>query len=301
LTHFGASDTIIIMRILASSDLHYNIKRSKEPAEELARKTVLRGGDVLILAGDIAGIGPEHFLGCLELFSKFKGEKFLVAGNHDLWVRPGQCSFEKWSKHLPRLAKEAGFWMLDHQPKIVDHIGFVGNIGWYDYSFRDEGLKIPMRFYEAKVGPGRALRLSEYQHLLDPTDQLLPEHRDITTSWRDGQYVNLPMSDKEFVEHLIEKLQTDLIGVSRNCEKMVAVFHHLPCRKLIWYRQNSNWDFAAAFLGSQRFREVLDNHPTLCLCLSGHNHRANVIKGEVLDYITIGSTYDEKVLLEFEL
>ncbi len=289
------------MRILASSDLHYNIKRSKEPARDLARRVLKRGGDVFILAGDIAGIEPEMFLRGLELFSGFSGKKFLVAGNHDLWVRAGHCSFEKWTKHLPALALEAGFKMLDHEPQMVGPIGFVGNVGWYDYSFRDDRLNIPIRFYEAKVAPGRALRLSEWQHLLEGDDPIRPEHREITSAWRDGEYVRLPMNDSEFVEHLAGRLQDDLSAVSGRSEKIVAVMHHVPRRDMVWYRGESNWDFAAAFLGSRRFREVFGSFPSLRLCLAGHNHHSNVVKENDLEYITIGSTYVEKVLLEFEI
>ena len=297
------------MRILASSDLHYNIKRSKGPAQDLAQRVLRRGGDVFILAGDIAGIEPEMFQRGLELFSGFTGKKLLVAGNHDLWVKPGQCSFEKWSKLLPALAREAGFEMLDHQPCVIGNIGFVGNIGWYDYSFRDEDLRIPLRFYEAKIGPGRAWRLEEWHHLLDKEYPLPPEHQDITTAWRDGEFVKLPMSDTEFVEHLAQKLRADLSAVAASCEKIVSVIHHVPRRDLVWYRGDSNWDFAAAFLGSRRFQEILSSSfnlnlsdfPALPLCLAGHNHHAKVVKENATEYITIGSTYVEKVLLEFEL
>lgn len=289
------------MRILASSDLHYNIPRSKEPAEDLARRVVRRGGDVFILAGDTAAIDPEMFLRGLELFHDFRGRKFLVAGNHDLWVVPGDCSFEKWTQRLPAAAREAGFEMLDHAPAVVGGIGFVGNIGWYDYSFRDDTLAIPMRFYEAKVAPGRAWRLEEYRHLLAPISDLRPDHLEITTAWRDGEYVKFPMPDAGFVEHLIERLEGDLAAVAGQCQTIVTVLHHVPRRELVWYRGDPNWDFAAAFLGSGRFRETLDRYPAIRLCLSGHNHRENALKEGNVDYISIGSTYTEKILLEFDL
>ena len=76
--------------------------------------------------------------------------------------------------------------------------------------------------------------------------------------------------------------------------------HHLPCRQLVWYRDDANWDFATAFLGSQQFGDILRDFPSINLCLCGHSHRAGVVKRDNLEYITIGSTYVEKVLLEFE-
>jgi len=242
------------MRILATSDLHYNIKRSKEPARDVARRVVNRGGDIFILAGDIAGVDSEHFLRGLELFSGFTAKKLLVAGNHDLWIKPGECSFEKWSKRLPQLAAQAGFTMLDHEPTVIGDLGFVGNVGWYAYGFRDDRLAIPMRFYQAKVAPGRAARLSEYHHLLDPVDPILPQHHAITTAWRDGEYVRLSMSDLDFVDYLAGRLERHLAQIEPRCRKIIAVMHHLPHRDLVWYRGDANWDFAAAFLAASDLR-----------------------------------------------
>jgi 3',5'-cyclic AMP phosphodiesterase CpdA len=289
------------MRILASSDLHYNIKRSIEPTRDLARQVRRRGGDVLILAGDIAGIDETNFLEALELFADFKGEKLLVAGNHDLWVSPGDCSYEKWTNRLPKLARRMGFTMLDHETRVIGNIGFVGNVGWYDYTLRDHRLAIPLRFYQAKIGPGRALRVSEWQHLLPPEDELRPEHHDITFSWKDGEFVNLPMNDEEFLDLLKNRLQADLERISERSEKIVTILHHLPRRELVWYRDDANWDFATAFLGSQRLGDLLKTSPNLTLCLAGHNHRSDVVKEDGVEYITIGSTYLKKVLLEYDL
>jgi predicted phosphohydrolase len=289
------------MRILASSDLHYNIKRSIEPTRDLARRVCRRGGDVLILAGDIAGIDEVHFLEALKLFSHFPGQKLLVAGNHDLWVRGDINSYEKWSQQLPALASQAGFHMLDHSPKLFGDVGIAGNIGWYDYSFRDTELAVPLRFYQAKIGPGRAQRLEEWQHLIAPSDELLPIHSDITSAWRDGEFVRLNMADESFVQMLLDRLETDLKTISEKSEKIVAVIHHLPRRDLVWYRGDANWDFAAAFLGSEKFDDVLKHFPKIKYCLSGHNHRSEVVKTPATEYIAIGSTYLEKELLELNI
>jgi calcineurin-like phosphoesterase family protein len=289
------------MRILVASDLHYNIKRSIDPTRNLAQRVRQRGGDVLILAGDIAGVDESVFTEALDLFSDFKGEKMLVAGNHDLWVAPGDNSYEKWFKRLPKLAQNSGFSMLDHAPKMSGHIGFVGNIGWYDYSFRDTRLNVPMRFYQSKIGPGRARRLAEWEHLVDSVCDLHPNHYEITSAWRDGDFVRLPMTDEDFTSHLAQKLQTDLSYISPKCDKIVAVLHHLPRRELVWYRGDPNWDFVTAFLGSRCFGDILRTVDNLSLCLSGHNHRSSVVKDGSVEYITLGSTYLEKVLLEYDL
>jgi len=191
--------------------------------------------------------------------------------------------------------------MLDQSPKIIGHIGFAGNIGWYDYSFRDDRLNVPLQFYQAKIGPGRAMRMQEYQYLLTSELSLEPEHHEIITAWRDGEFVRLTMSDREFTEHLARRLELDLNQLGSACEKIVTVLHHLPRRDLVWYRGEANWDFVAAFLGSQRFGDIVDRVPNLKLCLAGHNHRSGVVNGPDWQYISIGSTYVEKILLEFDL
>ena len=61
------------MRILATADLHYDIWRSRQPAERLASQIIAAGGDVLILAGDTAGIDSEKLAQCLQLFDRFSG------------------------------------------------------------------------------------------------------------------------------------------------------------------------------------------------------------------------------------
>lgn len=290
-----------MVRILATSDLHYNVARSKEGVRELAEQSVRRGGDVLVIAGDVAGADPDEFAEALELFDAFRGVKVLVAGNHDLWVAAGQDSYVKWSRHLPELAQRYGFRMLDHGEIFVDGVAFVGNVGWYDYSFRLESLKVPLRFYEAKTGPGHAAAVPQLSFLVQGRDDLQDRHYEITTAWRDGRCVKLPVSDPQFTEELVGRLSGQLDRAGREAKTIVAVLHHLPRRDLVRYRGDVSWDFAAAFLGSQRFYDVLRQCPTLRLCLSGHSHRADRIQDNGATYVTIGSTYSEKVLLEFDV
>jgi len=289
------------LRILASSDLHYNVDRSKGPTRQLAKQVIARGGDVLALAGDIAGADPEDFEAALELFDRFEGVKLLVPGNHDLWVAHGQNSYTKWSRQLPHLARRHGFCMLDHGQVQVGAVGFVGNVGWYDYSFRSADLAVPLRFYQAKVGPGRAAAVAKFRQLVEDNHGLEDRHHQITIAWRDGQFVNLPVSDTEFTDQLVRRLDRQLTRSVNAAEKIVAVLHHLPRRELVQYRGDGDWDFAAAFLGSERFGQVLGQYDQVKLCLSGHSHRADFINGAACRYVSIGSTYTAKALMEFHL
>ena len=77
------------MRILVTSDLHYNVARSRPPTEALAREICRVGGDVLILAGDTVGMSLAVLEDVFGLFASFRGAILLVAGNHELWTSGG--------------------------------------------------------------------------------------------------------------------------------------------------------------------------------------------------------------------
>ncbi|MFA6133557.1 MAG: hypothetical protein WC869_06025 [Phycisphaerae bacterium] len=66
------------MRILVTSDLHYDVLRSRPSAQEVAARACVAGGDVLVLVGDTAGAEPGPMKDCLALFETFKGLKLLV-------------------------------------------------------------------------------------------------------------------------------------------------------------------------------------------------------------------------------
>ncbi len=289
------------MRILASSDLHYNIPRSRKPTRELAQQIISQQADVLIIAGDIAGYDTDRFARALDLFSEFKGIKLLVPGNHDLWVNNGVNSFEKWKNILPEIARKYGFVMLDGNPQIIGDIGFVGNVGWYDYSFRDKTLNVPLQFYKAKIGPGRALYNNQLAEFDINPENLEDTHKAITSIWNDRNFVKLPFSDEEFTELLASQLKDDIEKIANKCKHIIAITHHLPTRKLVWYRGQPNWDFAAAFLGSQKFSDIIADYENIIYHISGHNHKSAHCRISSTEHITIGSTYREKALLKLDI
>jgi len=282
------------MRILATADLHYNISRSKQAVRRLADEMLAAGGDVLILAGDIAGAQLTDFEEALYLFADFKGAKLFVPGNHDLWALDGESSLDRWQRLLPQAAAKYGFTMLDRDPVVLEGLAFVGSVGWYDYSFRLRELRVPMRFYRAKVGPGAAMGLSRYRHLLKDGSDLLRRHVGITTIWNDGRNVKLPCSDRVFTRHLLQTLQRHLEQVSGEVETIVAAVHHLPHKELVWYRGDDGWDFAAAFLGSGRFARLFKRYEKVRLCFCGHSHRSGRFADGHTEYVNIGSTYRHK-------
>ncbi len=290
------------MRILITADLHYNIPRSRKPAEMLAQRVCETGGDVLVLAGDIAGADEAPLRECLRMFEAFSGQKFFVPGNHSLWCRPGENSMDRYERLLPKLAAEEGFCLLDHSPTVIGDVGLVGSIGWYDYSMREENLGIPLAFYEAKVTPGAADYLAEHRPLVEAhRDQLTESQLALGARWMDGVHVKLPMSDEEFVEYLCDKLSRQLEQLGEKVSRIVAVLHHLPTIQLVPADRPPRFAFAAAYMGSTRFGDILASCPAVTDVYCGHSHWPGRQRIGDMNIVNIGSTYLAKHLEVLEI
>lgn len=230
---------------------------------------------------------------CLSLFERFGGRRLLTGGNHDLWC-PGGDSLKRWREELASVARACGFAYLDEAPVVLDGLGVVGSVGWYDYSFADGELGLPREFYEAKLGPGLALRMGCESPLARLAADL-PEHlRRITARWMDGVYVRLPMSDEAFTRELVERLRGHVEAVAPRCERIVACLHHLPFAEMVLRKSDPNWNFANAFMGSERFGEVLLACPKVAYVFVGHSHARQVLRKEHIVCVNVGCTYGMK-------
>jgi len=289
------------MRIVASSDLHYNIPRSRASAEDLAARACAIGGDVLVLVGDSAGAESGPYREALRLFAGFRGLKLLVPGNHCLWSHNGGDSLLRYRTELPTMAAEEGFVLLDHNPQVLGTIGLAGSIGWYDYSFADRSLGIPLPFYQAKISPGAANQLGRQELVEAHAADLQDRHMSIAVRWMDGQYVNLGMSDTEFTAMLACKLQEQMEQLSTVCDRTVVFMHHLAFVELVPRDRPDCFAFTAAFMGSQRLGQVLRDFPKVTNVLCGHSHWRKRIRIDQMDVLAIGSTYRKKHLEVLEL
>ena len=290
------------MKILVTADLHYDIARSREPTRDLARRICAGGGDVLVLAGDTAGADPDTLAQCLDLFDGFAGRKLLVPGNHCLWCRTGETSLDRYQRVLPDVAAAGGFEMLDQQPVAIDGLGLVGSIGWYDYSFREASLGIPLAFYRAKVAPGAAAQAGAHAGLVEAhRDRLTDRQLAIATRWMDGVHVRLGIDDEAFVAHLTWKLRRQLAALSRRVERIVAITHHLPFEQLVPRGRPDRFAFAAAFMGSGRLGEVLRACPKVRWVYCGHSHWPARMRLGRLRVVNVGSTYRQKRLEVLEV
>jgi len=285
------------MKILVTADLHFDVPRSRGPARELIARACAEGGEAIVLVGDTAGADLDTLAEALGLLAGFDGVKLMVPGNHCLWCRGDQTSMDRYERLLPEVAKQCGFELLDHNPAVMGGVGLVGSIGWYDYSFADESLGIPLEFYEAKVAPGAAARLPEHARLLRRyRDRLTDRQLAIQTRWMDGTRVRLGMSDRAFCEFLADKLARQLEELSGKVERIVAFVHHLPFREIAPKGRPDHFAFAAAYMGTGLIGEVLLACPKVTHVYCGHSHWHGRRRIKHLEAINVGSTYTDKRL-----
>lgn len=276
------------MRLLVTADLHYNHPRSKSLAEDLIARMNRAGGDVLLVVGDTAVADGDALERCLSLF-EFAGPKLFVCGNHELWTHRLD-SYALFNDELPRRVRTMGWHWLETEPFVEGDLAIIGSIGWYDYSFAQACLKIPRRFYQAKVSPGAAERLAEFAYLFEPSDDIPPAARQIVARWNDGKFVTLGRSDEQFLEEILNRMGRQLAGLS-GARQIVAAVHHLPFAELLPPAKSAQWDFAKAYLGSARIGQLLLEHDNVGHVFCGHSHLPMKARIGPIQAIDIGSGY----------
>jgi predicted phosphohydrolase len=284
------------MRLVVTADLHINHGRSRQLALDAIAEINRTPGDVLLVVGDTAtadGDELERALGAIQ----FDGPKLFVAGNHELWTKRDD-SYAIFKDELPCRVAELGWSSLEDNPFTLGDIAIVGTIGWYDYSFAPESLGVPKRFYEAKVSPGAAEQLSEHKNLIG--DDVPTHAREIMARWNDGKFIKLGRSDEAFLEERLASLRRSL-GAVPATSRIIAAVHHVPFHELLPPRHNATWDFARAYLGTDRIGDVLRADPRITHVFCGHSHSKADVRIDHLRAINIGSGYRQKRVLAVEV
>jgi predicted phosphodiesterase len=287
------------VKLLVSADLHFGHAVSEPLAEELVERiNASEDADALLLVGDTATADGDKLERALARFT-FRGPKLFVAGNHELWSRDADTAV-LWSQTLPRRVTNAGWQWLQGAPWVGGDVAIVGSIGWYDYSFAVAELGIARRFYEAKVSPGVAGRLSQFQHLIQGEEP--PTATDIVARWNDGKFVRLGRSDEAFLNECLDQLRAHLSLVqNEGAKRILCAVHHVPFEELLPPRRGAQWDFARAYLGSGRIGGLIEEFDGVTHVLCGHSHfPVETTLGRVRA-INIGSGYRHKRLIELEL
>ena len=231
--------------------------------------------DVFIVAGDVADRDTGEFAECLELFGDFDGHKLVVPGNHDLWTT-NDNSREKHRTILPDLARQNGFHYLDKGPFAREGVGFIGNIGWYDYSFRNTEIGLTLEDYKRKSVPGRC-------------------------GWNDRHFVQWELTDEQFTENCLQRLRRHYSQIENDADVVVSVLHHLAFRDLLYPQASYPLEFCRAYLGSERFGQLLLRCPKVKYVICGHRHGKDSHAENGLKSFVVGGEYKKKQLLEIDL
>src|SRR5262245_22553394 len=121
------------MRIFAVSDLHTDFAENRSRLQRISSTSYLH--DVLIVAGDIADDLRIIDWTLRKLRSRFSAV-FYVPGNHELWVRDGECdSIEKFRQVL-RLCDEIG---IHTRPGRAGKNWIVPLFSWYESDYDQLG------------------------------------------------------------------------------------------------------------------------------------------------------------------
>ncbi len=264
-----------------ASDLHFGANaRGNRSVEALARHVCEHPADALLLGGDLGG-DPQTLAICLQLFDRFEGVKMAVPGNHDVWLNgwPTQSSWALHEDLLPRVFEAFGFHPLHLKPLLVDTpegpLGFVGSMGWYDYSFRDD-IGADLSHYRAKTPPWG-------------------EH----PIWNDARYARFPDFDDESLCALLnERLAAQLAAVE--APRVVALVHHLVTKALLVHPRfivPRLWRFANAFLGSERLGDTLRADARVKQVFCGHIHMERSARWDHAHVTALGGDYLQKQLI----
>jgi 3',5'-cyclic AMP phosphodiesterase CpdA len=281
------------MRLVVTADLHYEMPEHRAAVLAVAERICREKADALALAGDLFAHSPDCLRQCLRLFDGFQGEKLLVAGNHDLWTEGGD-SFEIYDQLIPAVARECGFHDLDAAPRILGDVGIVGTVGWYDYSFRDESLGIPLRFYELKAAPGYALSHPALRELVDPDSSLPFKALAARSYWNDGRMIRWKLDDQAFTALTLERLERQLEAVEGQVRAVVAITHHLPFAEMLLRRDDPSWAFGNAFMGCVGLGQVLLRHEKVTHAAFGHSHSRGRQRIGHIEAVNVGCTYAKK-------
>ncbi len=265
-----------IRKILFTADLHWKLYPTGDACTlDMVEYISRADADAFIIAGDVAGRDLEGFRECLELFSDFSGFKLVVPGNHDLWTNDGD-SRDRHRSLLPDVARECNFHYLDQGPFTRGDVGIIGNIGWYDYSFRNTDIGLSLEDYERKNVPGRC-------------------------GWNDRRYINWNLTDEQFTEQCLQRLRKHYSQVENDVDEVVCVLHHIAFRDLLYPEMSFPLEFCRAYLGSERFGRLLLRCSKVRHLVCGHRHGKDSHRENGLQSFVVGGEYKKKQLLEIDL
>jgi len=260
------------MRVAYLSDIHADISRRNWGVIDLLIDALREvDPDVFVICGDIS-----HRLDDIEYafrkLEEMKSLKIFVSGNHDIWIsktkqKKGYNSYVKYYRDIKGICEKHNVTYLAKEPAIISDVAFVGTMGWYDYSLRNEALDdlIPMSSYRAKKSIYGYWNDAKWAYW--PLD-LNIENRD----WRIRRLC-LRMSDEKVTNMLCQDLAEQIRLVKGKVKQIIAVTHMVPFKELIEYTGDPSIDFFYAFAGSTKIGEILKACKLVTHVIYGHIHK----------------------------
>lgn len=260
------------MRVAFTSDIHADVTAENrrllaflaQEVRRLAPEVFAIAGDV---ANDIAGLSSA-----LSVFRDLESVKLFVPGNHDVWVesknavRRGRDSWHKYLVEIPAACRAHGFHCLAGTPLVVGRVGFVGSIGWYDYSLRDHRLDGDLR--TADYDRGEFLDTDSRASLWSDSRYAVWLRNAEASDWRLRRRT---LSTTDVFARVLSLLEQDLLRISE-AKSLVCVLHTTPFQECVERRDTP--DPFDAYAGSDALGKLLvslaTEKPTRCIC--GHLH-----------------------------
>ena len=239
------------MKIYASSDIHVDSHDlNLRWWEKLHKYCLINPPEILIIAGDLAET-IDGWDKALQLFKDCKFSRLIVPGNHDLWCRNEDLSSEdKLNVMLPEICSNNQWIYLPKQTFKIDNWTFVGSPAWYDYSLMPSDHPFTLDDFISYQRGGRRWMDSLF------------------CKWKEFQG---PKRDFELTDYFYNKLDEQLKKVVTDNIFLVTHFPFYP-EFLNFTGKNWDYEYFGAFMGSKKYRSLLDNYP-IKQHICGHLHR----------------------------
>ncbi|WP_028782419.1 metallophosphoesterase [Thalassobacillus devorans] len=214
------------MKIAVLSDIHEGLNRKRTQTDIMVLLETWMSThqpDVFIISGDLTA-KPDKSLKLLQqLQGNLPDVKILfVHGNHDIYHDDSEHAYETLLEFEGNLG--------NGPVELGNDWVVIGDGGWYDYSFGIEGYS------------HEAFNCGTYG--------------DIT--WPDKTYAHWRGSDITETNRQIYRIERWLRAYQR--KNILMVTHVVPFSKYVVRKDDHNWDFFNAMMGSSRFGELAQKY-----------------------------------------
>ncbi len=250
------------MKIAAVSDLHIDLLRKTDYALNTIEEVLNTDAELLLVGGDV-GYTKKGISEGLEKLSQFKGPKLAFLGNHELKSLENS-TLENYLDEMNDLFSKYNFHLLDKEPFIYQNVGFIGNVGWYDYSFYDGD------YYKDNPDKEKFFFYTQFK-----TGKLTPQ---------------------EFLKNCFERVKQHHSTIVDKCDKIVLGVHHIGFKEFLrldaYYPKSLHGG-----MGSKQIAELY-MLPKVVWGICGHTHRSKRINYNGIDIDNVSSDANQQFLIK---